>query len=194
MISQVTATNPRPKLPLVGVQDQAVARWWPCVLWVVRKKDARTAQTLGGDLGPASPCVPGACQRSDYPICKLQSRLSVSASEIRDPYLCLLPPEPELNLVQTLWHHRADYWGNLFLCWERREEGSDDFQLRGGGREKGTHNNNNKFPPRGWREETQAHLWDATSLRKLWLMGQGVSYWRGGGFDPVCFFSRSLVM
>lgn len=139
MISQVTATNPRPKLPLVGVQDQAVARWWPCVLWVVRKKDARTAQTLGGDLGPASPCVPGACQRSDYPICKLQSRLSVSASEIRDPYLCLLPPEPELNLVQTLWHHRADYWGNLFLCWERREEGSDDFQLRGGGGEKREH-------------------------------------------------------
>lgn len=88
----------------------------------------------GSCLPLPSPRVPGACERSDYPICKLQSRLSVSASEIRDPYLCLLPPEPgrpELNLVQTLWHHRADYWGNLFLCWERREEGSDDFLLRG---------------------------------------------------------------
>lgn len=139
MISQRTAINPRPKLPLLGVQDQARAPWWPRVLWVVWKKDARPDQALRDDLGPPSPRVPGACECSDYPICKLQSRLSASASEIRDPYLCLLPPEPgrpELNLVQTLWHHRADYWGNLLLCWDHCEEGSDDFQLRKEGKKK----------------------------------------------------------
>lgn len=97
VISQVTATNPRPKLPLLRAQDQAGTPWWPRVLWVVGKNDAGPDQALGHNLGPASPClphVPGACECSDYTICKLQSRLSASVSEIRDLYLCLLPPEP----------------------------------------------------------------------------------------------------
>ena len=119
----------------------------------------------GPSLPLPSPRVPGACERSDRPICKLQSRLSASASEIRDPYLCLLPPElgrPELNLVQTLWHHGADYWGNLFLCWEHREEGSDDFQLRKGKKKKKRKGNKQQqqqqFFPSGWWEESLAHL------------------------------------
>lgn len=83
--------------------------------------------SLPGDLSPRPWSLP-AC-----PICKLQSRLSASTAEIRAPYFCLLPPEPgrpELRLEQTLWHHRAECWGNLVLFWELLEEGSDNFQLR----------------------------------------------------------------
>lgn len=63
---------------------------------------------------------------------------------------------PELNLVQTLWHHRADYWGNHFFCWEHHGEDLNDFQLRKQegkkGREKRTLNNNCFLPQGSGRE------------------------------------------
>lgn len=148
----------------------------------------------GSCLPLPSRCVPGACGCSDYPICKLQSRLSASASEIRDLYLCLLPREPgrpELNLVQTLWHHGADYWGNLFLCWEHCEEGSDDFQLR-----------------KKKKKEKREHTTTTTVVSSIRMVGgkSGTSLrchrllqtvTRGeflGGVGPMCFFSCPLVM
>lgn len=76
----------------------------------------KAAQGPEGDVVLPPPALPGAWESPDYPICKLQSRLSASTSEIKDPSFCLVPPEPGrpgLSSVQTLWHHWADCWGNL---------------------------------------------------------------------------------
>lgn len=111
-------------------------------------------------------CVPGAWESPDYPICKLQSRLSVSTSKIKDPFLCLVPPEPgrpELSSVQTLWHHGADCWGNLLLGWEKRG-GLRQFSIKGRKKEKREGNTQQQqqqqqqFIPAGCWEEIQAQL------------------------------------
>lgn len=162
----MTATNPRPELPLLGAQDHVWVPWWPheSCGWFGRKMH-KPAQGLEWDVILPSLRVPGAWESPDYPISKLQSRLSASKSEIKDPSLCLVPPEPGrpgLSSVQTLWHHGADCWGNLLLGWEKRGR-LRQFSIKGRKKtkpekEKGTHNNKNSLFQAGWWEEVQAQL------------------------------------
>lgn len=95
--------------------------------------------------------VPGAWESPDCPICKLQSRLSASTSEIKAPSSCLAPPEPGLSSVQTLWQ-QGPIAGVTFCSAVRSEEGSENVQPRKGKKEKGTHNNNSLFQPSGGRK------------------------------------------
>lgn len=153
---------------------------------MVWKGDA--ARGLGGGRGPASPLpslrVCGAWESPDCPICKLQSRLSASTSEIKDPSSCLVPSEPGLSSVQTLWHHGADCWGNLLLGWEKRGR-LRQFSVK----------------ERKKQKERREHTTTKTvyssrvaggnpgTAEMLPVLGQGASYWEG---LSLCFSSTAI--
>lgn len=155
---------------------------------MVWKGDA--ARGLGGGHGPASPLpslrVCGAWESPDCPICKLQSRLSASTSEIKDPSSCLVPSEPGLSSVQTLWHHGADCGGNLLLGCEKRGR-LRQFSVK----------------ERKKQKERREHTTTKTvyssrvaggnpgTAEMLPVLGQGASYWEG---LSLCFSSTAICL